>query len=221
MEFVLIVLILGVIAFVGYRLYKQKRITTQKANKPEPMHVPYDKPLDFSDGGMDPSHDLMQTEPGDVLYYSLDLEDFNKHVMGVVNCKQHGSPAWLAVLLDDGVWLTFEPGVRSEFSRWQKLPDGESLAFPSPTQTELVYGGVTYKRNDFGHATYTSKGDTGMRDSGTLEFAEFRSPEGPDGTVQFISFEMYDDNDPEVSVGEAIMASALTRLPKGESSLSD
>lgn len=218
MEFVLVGLILGTIAYLGYRYYTKSKAkaAAEAIPKTNPMHVPFEEALDFTDNGMDPSHDLMATKPGDMLHNNMDLEFANKIVVGVVTCKQSGSPAWLAVLLDDGVWLSFEPGVRSEFSRWKEIPRGE-VKMPGGDQLEVVYGGVTYKRNDFGYATYVSAGDTGLRDSGELEFAEFRSPDGE----QSLSFEKYDDNDFSLSVGESMLASALTRYPAGDTRVQD
>ncbi|HEX8389949.1 MAG TPA: DUF4178 domain-containing protein, partial [Candidatus Saccharimonadales bacterium] len=77
------------------------------------------------------------------------------------------------------------------------------------------YGGVVYKRNDFGEGKYTSTGDTGVNASGVVEFVEFIAPNGE----KYISFERFDDNDFTLSLGEKLLPSALHRHPGQNSPL--
>lgn len=217
----LVVIILGALAFLGYRMYASKKKAQQVTEPPRPArHIPYEKPLDFTDGGMDPSHDLMRLQPGDTLLYDVELEFGQKIVIEVLTCSQEGSLAWLSARLDDNTWISIEPGARAEVTRWVTVERDEVKDFPGPESLWLEHGGVTYGRNDWGgRATYVSAGQTDLPPSGTLQFAEYRSPKRPDGTHHFFSYEQYDDEDFTLSKGESMIPSALQRNPGSDASI--
>lgn len=213
MEFIILLIIVGFVIGITIMIRKT-RLQREVTQAEPPFEVPFPGPIgvgnnDFHD---DEIQQFRKTGPGDMLNY-LGMSDDRKIVVGVVTCKPDGYPdTWLEVRLDDGVWLSFEFGVNAQFTRWTEIPRGE-VEFPKSDQLTLVYGGVTYKRNDLGTATYTAKGDTGLKPSGVLEFAEFVSPDG----MQFISFEQFDGMDFSLSVGERLEPSGLDRYPGSNS----
>lgn len=208
MKFILLLIV--IVAIVAVVLVVMRR------RQDKPVSVPFNKPFDdlpnVGDGDLNENHLLMKVKPGDMLYDYTDVMSTNKIVVGTLACEQAGS-AWLNMRLDDNSWLSFEPGANAQFTRWKQLAFNE-VALPGPMSRTLEYGGVTYTRGDSGSATYVSRGDTGLRREGILEFGEFHSPRGMDGTQQSISFEQYDDGDFTLSIGERLDPSSWTVFEK-------
>jgi hypothetical protein len=79
-------------------------------------------------------------------------------------------------------------------------PDGKSMAV----------GGVTYRKEEDGTATYTSEGTTTLAERGSVEYVDY---EGPDGKA--LSFERFDGGKWEAGLGESVALPAMRVYPAG------
>ena len=108
-------------------------------------------------------------------------------IMGTTLMSEAGD-RWIEHLVQDQSgrrnWVSIENFSRTEATLWE---DVEILAVNGgPTDNNVTYQGRTFTRNESGTVTFESKGDVDMFDRGSLDYVDYRAPDG----TRF-SFERY------------------------------
>ncbi|RJL33440.1 DUF4178 domain-containing protein [Bailinhaonella thermotolerans] len=114
----------------------------------------------------------------------IDCQGARWFVIGVLHMED-GDQRWREFLLDDGAghytWLTVEQrGGGLEVVLWMDAPSQGMI----PPQRTVLIDGVEYVPVERGTAAFRSEGSTGHADSGWIDYADYRSPEG-----RYLSFE--------------------------------
>lgn len=87
---------------------------------------------------------------------------------------------WIEHLISDidGAlyWLAIENFDRTRATRWDSLEVWDVSGGPDDRQ--VIHDGATYRRNESGTVAFTSKGDTDMFETGTIDYVDFVGPNG-------------------------------------------
>lgn len=140
----------------------------------------------------------------------LDTQGESLVVRGTLRMRE-GGYQWAEHLIDtaDGhrQWLSVEEDPDLELVLWRAV---ESEA-PVPGPHTLEWGGVTYRLEESGQAQYTSEASTGLARSGTVQYYDYRSPDG-----SMLSYEDFRGSGSfEVATGRPVARHGITIYPRG------
>lgn len=195
-EFLLVLILLAVVA-VGVVLYL--RAKQNKAAVPATPAKPVD-PLAEHQGVTD----VRTIRAGDMIDYGDQLY----FVRGSLRLKESGY-TWSEHFLDDArgsrMWISVEEDPDLEVFLWR-----ETDLVSEPGGKTMEVGGVTYRKDEDGTASYTSEGTTTVSERGSVDYVDY---EGPDGKA--LSFERFDGGEWEAGLGESVPLPALRVYPAG------
>jgi len=207
--FILLGVILGVIGLVllGRHITKKRREAAAKVAAAEQRARRQEDPLkqDAPVAG-----DPLTIKVGDLLDY---LGDGNTYaVRGTITCTE-GVYTWKEHLIDTGTgtkrWLSVEEDEGDvTVVAWTAVNMADVRIFGN----RLQYGGVEYKLDEDGVASYRSDGTTGLSASGSVEYADYEAPGG-----RYFARERFDQGPWEAAVGETVYAGFLTIYPGSDS----
>jgi len=194
----LLVLILLAVIVGGVVLYLRSRQKRAAAVQPRPGG-PVD-PLADHQGVTD----IRTVRAGDMIDYGDQLY----FVRGSLRLKE-GGYSWSEHFLDDArgsrVWVSVEEDPDLEVVLWR-----ETDQVTEPGGKTMEVGGVIYRREEDGTASYVSEGTTTLAERGSVEYVDY---EGPDGKA--LSFERFDGGKWEAGLGESVALPALRVYPAG------
>lgn len=198
MEIVLVVVLLALVG-VGVMLWLRQRA------KPQATGVEERKPVDPLADHQGVT-DIRTVRAGDMIDYGGQLY----FVRGSLRITEDGF-SWSEHFLDDArgrrVWVSVEEDPDLEVLLWTETDE-----ISEPGGKSLQVGGVTYKRDEDGTASYTSEGTTTVAERGRVEYVDY---EGPDGKA--LSFERFDGGEWEAGLGETLPLAGLRVYPAGSS----
>ena len=177
-------LILGLLAAVivlAIALARSRRTT-----EPQPAKDPLRRE---SPGGLDPR----RLKPGDVVRQGA--RDWI--VRGTLSFDQDGFE-WQEHLLDDATtrrWLSVEDDEELEIVLWESVTAPELT--PGPGSVE--HGGVTYRLDEHGEATYKAEGSTGTPATGRVEYYDYTAGD------RRLAFERYGTSTSSWEVGTGVV----------------
>lgn len=196
-EFLLVLILLAVVG-VGVMLWLRTRAKNEQAaeqGKPE-------DPLADHQGVTD----IRTVRAGDMIDYGGQLY----FVRGSLR-NTEGGYSWSEHFLDDArgarVWLSVEEDPDLEVVIWRETAD-----VTEPAGKTMEVGGVTYRKDEDGTASYTSEGTTSVAESGRVEYVDYLGPEG-----KALSFERFDGGKWEAGLGEVVPLAGLRVYPAGSS----
>jgi hypothetical protein len=172
-------------------------VVLQRGKSPAASAVRVD-PLRKDSRGIDPR----RIKVGDVIAH--EGRDFL--VRGSLAFDQDGF-VWHEHHLDDTSvrrWLSVEDDEELELCLWT------AVAAPAltPGDAQVSWEGISYTRDEHGHARFTATGSTGTGPEGTVEYYDYAAG------AQRLSFERYGTaGDWEVAVGEVVNERALDIYP--------
>jgi len=196
---ILLLLILVALVVIAVVLVRLLRSRAQAGSTPATAPAPVDPLADTNLAG-----DVRTLRPGDMVDYLGTLY----FVRGSLRLSQ-GGYQWSEHFLDDARgakrWLSVEEDPDLEVVMW--IGRDVELA---PTERAVTVDGVEYRREEHGTATFRSEGNTGLGQTGSMEYVDY---EGPDRT--YVSFERFGGGEWEVGAGEQVLQTALTVYPSG------
>ncbi len=190
-------IVLGVVAVLGYGVYRQ---FSDSGNGQQQIS---------SEGAGEALPDPSSMEP---TVHDLDLNDIvsflgtDYMVEGEVKYNQEGY-TWKEYMLVDGEdirWLCVEQDDQLEVSFWEQIKD---LQVMPPVEENLEYEGTMYRMFERGQARAEQRGETGRKQKHKVKFWEF---EGNDG--EYLAVEKW-GSEIEVSKGRDIEPDMLDILP--------
>ncbi|HEX2132102.1 MAG TPA: DUF4178 domain-containing protein [Actinophytocola sp.] len=194
----LLVLILLALVGVGVVLWLRSR-ANRKPVEPERPGKPVD-PLADHQGVTD----IRTVRAGDMIDYGDQLY----FVRGSLRLTE-GGYSWSEHFLDDArgdrVWVSVEADPEVEVYLWH-----ETDLVDAPGGKTMEVNGITYTRDEDGTAKYTSEGTTTLAERGTVEYVDYKGPNG-----KALSFERFDGGKWEAGLGEEIPLPALRVYPAG------
>lgn len=155
--------------------------------------------------------DLASVEPlrrirnGDLVEY----EGVKLFVRGRIDFDESGY-TWTEHFLDDDTtrrWLSVEDDEGFEVALWRSLPDGD-IEQGAPGDRDVIVGGIAYRRQEEGSASFTSSGSTGTAPQGTVRYADYASADGK----HLLGFENFGSRW-EASLGEPLQPWELIVYP--------
>ncbi len=197
MELLLVLILVAVIA-VGVVLY----LRSKKDRKPvaERPGKPVD-PLAEDHQGVT---DIRTVRAGDMIDYGDQLY----FVRGSLRLTESGY-TWSEHFLDDArgsrMWVSVEEDPDLEVVLWRETDE-----VTEPGGKTMEVGGVTYRKEEDGTASYTSEGTTTVAEKGRVDYVDY---EGPGGKA--LSFERFDGGKWEAGLGESVALPALRVYPAG------
>jgi hypothetical protein len=155
--------------------------------------------------------DLASVEPlrrlqvGDVVGY----EGAMLFVRGRLDFDEEGY-RWTEHFLDDDTtrrWLTVEEDEGFEVSLWRSIAAGD-VEQGGAGDRDVIVGGVAYRLQEKGSASFRASGATGTAPQGTAEYADYASADGK----HLLGFEKFGSTW-EASLGEPLQPWELTVYP--------
>ncbi|CAM3896788.1 DUF4178 domain-containing protein [Janibacter anophelis] len=135
--------------------------------------------------------------------------DYELTVLGRLDLMEDGS-RWTELIVADGqgtrCWVGVESDAASPVTFWYELPGGQ-LESGSVGDPELGVGGVTYRLDERGTASFTAVGSTGTAASGSADWVDYHADGG-----QLLGCERFGD-EWEVHLGQVVPPSELTIRP--------
>ncbi len=165
-----------------------------RATSPPPPRV---DPFRAEEGPIDPRG----IKVGDIL--AIDGSDFI--VRGTLRFDQSGF-TWAEHFIDDvhnRRWLSVEDDEGLELCLWERQPG----ATEAPGAAEVEFGGVTYRLEEHGNATFTSEGTTGTAPSGQVEYFDYEAGD------RRLGFERFGTASWEVSAGRVLSEREVQVFP--------
>lgn len=159
-----------------------------RRSQPKSEARPPVDPFRADEGRVDPR----EIKVGDVL--TIEGSDFV--VRGTLRFDQSGF-TWAEHFIDDvrnRRWLSVEDDEGLELCLWERQP----AATEAPGAPEMEFGGVTYRLQEHGNATFTSEGTTGTAASGHLEYFDYEAGD------RRLGFERFGTASWEVSAGRVL-----------------
>ncbi|MDU0478984.1 DUF4178 domain-containing protein [Staphylococcus chromogenes] len=199
MFLVLIIIAIVLAATAVYFATSAKRLEEDGLSQPQRFH-------------QDPLKDVVGADkfgpeniaPGAIISYGG--KDYV--VRGTLTLNQ-GPYYWWEHLLDGGdgsEWFGVEVDEGELNLTWWVTRKGAGI---SP-QSSIEFDGVTYLEGERGHANYSSKGTTGLPESGEMRFIDYADASGN----KLLGFEGWaNDESWEVSTGRTILPGELTVYP--------
>ncbi len=204
MEYLLLLIILGVVIYVAYLLINQRAKSAEQSRRDEAKAKrPVDPLADWSSSGGDQQY--LDLKPGDLV-----KTDGEYLVRGTLTFSDGGSQ-WFEHLLDDAAgtkqWLAVENDEGLELSAWRRIPlaDVES---GTAGDRSVVVRGVAYKLVERGTAQYTSAGTTSTSPNGTVEYIDYEAADG-----SMLGFENFDNSTMEAALGRKVLPSEVEVFP--------
>ena len=195
-ELLLVLILLAVVA-AGVVLYLRSR-----QNRPSVDERP-GKPVDPLADHQGVT-DIRTVRAGDMIDYGDQLY----FVRGSLRLTE-GGYTWAEHFLDDArgsrMWVSVEEDPDLEVVLWR-----ETDLVTEPGGKTMEVGGVTYRKEEDGTATYTSEGTTTVAERGSVEYVDYEGPEG-----KALSFERFDGGKWEAGLGESVALPALRVYPAG------
>lgn len=193
-----ILLVLVVLAAVGGGLWwwlQQRR--KEAARPPEPQDI-------IGEADKYNVDQLKQLRTGDVVHYEAE----NWFLRGTIDFDEHGY-TWSEHMLDDADrkrWLCVEDDEGFEVSLWHTIAEGD-IEQGGPGDRDVIVGGIAYRLQEQGTATFTANGSTGTAPTGTVKYADYKSVDG-----RLLGFENFGGRW-EASLGEVLQPWELTVFP--------
>lgn len=205
----LLLLILIVVATVGWTLYKSKnQAKAGSSTSPPSRPVNVDPLANWSASGGD--EQFFALKPGDLV--KTDQHDFL--VRGTITMDDSGTE-WWTHLLDDATgtkrWLSVENEDGLEMGFWDRVPVSD-IESGSPGDRSIVLRGIAYKLIERGNANYRATGTTSTQPAGHAEYMDYEAADG-----RMLSLERFDEGGWEASVGEKVLPSELSVYPSNTS----
>ncbi|MFW6772813.1 DUF4178 domain-containing protein [Nocardioides sp. CPCC 205120] len=156
-------------------------------------------------------NDLASVEPlrrlrvGDIVEYQGAM----LFVRGRLDFDESGY-TWTEHFLDDAEarrWLSVEDDEGFEVSLWRSIPAGD-VEQGAPGDRDVIVGGVAYRLQERGSASFRAQGSTGTAPQGTAEYVDYASADGK----QLLGFENFGGSW-EASLGEPLQPWELTVYP--------
>ncbi|HEY1133245.1 MAG TPA: DUF4178 domain-containing protein [Nocardioides sp.] len=155
--------------------------------------------------------DLASVEPlrrlrvGDVVGY----EGAMLFVRGRLDFDEEGF-TWTEHFLDDDTtrrWLTVEEDEGFQVSLWRSLAAGD-VEQGTAGDRDVIVGGIAYRLQEQGNASFRASGSTGTAPQGTAGYADYASADGK----HLLGFEKFGSTW-EASLGEPVQPWELTVYP--------
>ena len=196
MEVVVVILVLAVAAGAAVAVARQ-RSAKPRAALPERSPMDEQRAL---------HGDVRKLGPGDVVSY----EGTDFIIDRTMHFDEDGF-MWKEHLLTDPVagrkmWLGVEDDDGLEVSLWERV----SGVVLEPGPASLEHDGVTYEREEQGHARFrVEQTGGGAGEQGQMEYADYSAGE------RLLAFERYGTGSWEVSTGQVVSEHALDVYPRG------
>lgn len=109
---------------------------------------------------------------------SVQLGEASGHILGTLVFEEAGD-RWVEHLLDCGgfrVWVSIENFDRTVATQWTGVDAGAVAG--GPDDLRIRFEAVDYRRSESGSASFASKGQTGVLESGSIDYVDFAADGG-------------------------------------------
>ena len=109
----------------------------------------------------------------------VEVEGRRGVIRGTLIVEESGD-RWIEHLIDDAAgsryWVSIESFATTLATLWSDVDIWEVQG--GPDDTRVTHGGVTFRRNEVGTARYTANGDVDLIPAGTMDYVDFKGPDG-------------------------------------------